>query len=528
MVKPKFIMKKNYILLTLFLLSFPILLTNLYAQQAGSLDTSFGADGKVATNISNGLDISNGVDIISSMALQADGKIIVAGASGAGTYTYKRIVARYNSDGSLDTSFGSGGRVFDNKSGGDAYLAVAVQSDGKIVAVGRREFSARRYNSDGSSDPTFGNEGRVKTEFTEYGYSNDEAFAVALQADGKIVIGGMIYRPGYSNTGNFALARYHANGGLDTSFNTSGKVVTDFDGLADGIQDLAIQPDGKILAAGFAERYGEQRNFAIARYNIDGSLDTSFGEDGKVSTNITGNHDTVRSLILLDNGKILVGGSTNPAGGRLGLARYNSDGSLDTSFGDGGKIGTINSPGTAIALQDDGKIVSAGLTSKSEQGKDFGIARFNPDGSVDLGFKDEGETNTDFAGGDDQIYALLLQPDGKILAAGSAEDAAHHHGATTFALARYHGGAGLGLENTKSLTSLNIYPNPSNGRFSIQTEAIISSVNITDILGQNVEKPLFYSEGQNYTIDLNNEQTGLYFLTLTTENGILTKKIIVQ
>ena len=183
-----------------------------------------------------------------------------------------------------------------------------------------------------------------------------------------------------------------------------------------------------------------------------------------------------------------------------------------------------------MALQEDGKIVAGGFMGQTDGNRsDFGVARFNSDGSFNVGFADEGKVKTDFAGGDDEIWALLLLPDGKILAAGSAEDNPHHDGLTNFALARYHGGEGLGIEkNNKSKSLVTIYPNPGNGRFSIQTEALVSSVSITNILGQRVKNPLFLSENQHYTVDLSKEQPGMYFLSLKTEQGILTKKIMVR
>lgn len=514
-------MKNNYIFLITFLLSCPLLLTNLYAQQAGTLDTSFGTDGKVTTDIDDGSDGRNSWDIISAIDLQSDGKIIVAGTVGFASRNQQRVVARYYSNGTLDTNFGSGGSVLQS---GNLFLGVVVQPDDKIVAVGeyKNDFTINRYNSDGSLDINFGSEGIVNTEYDEH--SDDGARAVALQSDGKIVVGGITY---YNNQSpyslNFFMVRYNSNGSLDGSFGTNGKVVTDFFGRADGINDLAIQPDGKIVAAGFAKplQGNEDRNFGIVRYNTDGSLDASFGEEGKVNTDFNGITEQINSLILLDDGKILVGGSTTASGYRLGLARYNSDGSLDSSFGVDGKILTENSPATKIALQDDGKIVAAGYKN------DFGVARFNSDGSVDVGFGNQGETITDFADDYDHIRTLILQPDGQIIVAGSSQYENELGGSRdieAFAMARYHGGASLGVEETNKLESLfKIYPNPVQEVLHLETQTSkIKTINLFSITGQALK-----SWDAQSNINMAPFAPGIYFVKITTDdNRTLVKQVI--
>jgi len=208
--------------------------------------------------------------------------------------------------------------------GSDYGFSVALQPDGKIVVAGYAggDFALARYNSDGALDTSFGSGGKVTTDFG--GSYHPDGFSVALQPDGKIVVAG------YAG-GDFALARYNSDGALDTSFGSGGKVTTDFGG-SDAGYSVALQPDGKIVVAGYAGL-----DFALARYNSDGALDTSFGTGGKVTTDFSGGRDVGYSVALQPDGKIVVAGY---AGVDFALARYNSDGALDTSFGSGGKVTT--------------------------------------------------------------------------------------------------------------------------------------------------------------------------------------------
>jgi uncharacterized delta-60 repeat protein len=397
----------------------------------GSLDASFGANGKVTT------DLGSVFDQALSIASQPNGKIVAAGAawSGAG---YDFALARYNRDGSLDDSFGVAGKVTTDFAGyTDMALSVAVQPDGKIVAAGFASvsgagfnFALARYNRDGSPDASFGANGKVTTDFAGY---FDQARSVSLQPDGKIVAAGFaLSDAGY----DFALARYNRDGSLDDGFGANGKVTTDFESVFDQAFSLALQPDGKIVAAGFA--LGDSGNdFALARYNRDGSLDDGFGDDGKVTTDFAGSIDQAFSVAVQPNGKIVAAGLAYIGESNFALARYNRDGSLDDSFGDDGKVTTSFAgyfdEALSVVVQPDGKIVAAGLTLASGADNDFALARYNRDGSLDDGFGVAGKVTTDFAGAGDVARSVALQPDGKIVVAGYAAI----NGAQDFALARY-------------------------------------------------------------------------------------------
>ena len=303
--------------------------------------------------------------------------------------------------------------------------------------LGAREFALARYNSDGSLDTSFSGDGKQMTDFDGH-----EATGVAVQQDGKIVAGGSTGSD--SVTDDFALARYNTDGSLDTTFSEDGKQRTDF-GPDDAVSAVALQADGRIVAAGSSDSSSGPsgstlRDFALARYNTDGSLDTSFSGDGKQTTDF-GADDPANDVVLQADGKIVAAGTA--AGGStasdFALARYKTDGSLDTSFSGDGKQMTDFGGGdraAGVALQSDGRIVTAGGLGINGINNAFALARYNPDGSLDPSFSDDGRQTTKFSERLDSALAVAVQGDGKIVSVGEV-DATLGGG---FALARYEGG----------------------------------------------------------------------------------------
>jgi uncharacterized delta-60 repeat protein len=406
----------------------------------GALDTSFGTGGKVLTSF------GTPDDEIDDVALQKDGKIVAGGyawVSGHGD----SALARYNANGSLDTTFGTGGKVTTAVSSLNDWInAIAIQPDGKIVGVGYYQVTGAskllvvRYNANGSLDTGFGTGGYTATAVGP----SANAFAVMLQPDGKIVAAGYTYD---GTNSAFALVRYNADGSLDTSFGTGGIVTTAVGSPADTgyVFDLALQPDGKILATGYT-RVGSSYVFGLLRYNANGSLDTTFGTGGIVTTAFPGATigALARAVDLQPDGKIVVSGLLFIDSGHqdFALARYNSDGSLDTSFGTGGRVTTIfgvRAVGIDAKLQLNGKIVVGGWNRETSTSPfTFALARYSPNGSLDTAFGSGGKVTTAIGPSDDYIIAIAIQPDGKIVAGGaSALDLAGTD--YDFALARYEG-----------------------------------------------------------------------------------------
>jgi uncharacterized delta-60 repeat protein len=329
--------------------------------------------------------------------------------------------------GELDTSFGGDGKVTTSFTDVAYANAVAIQSDGKVVAAGGTgaEFALARYDTDGALDTTFGTDGKVTTGFTDGGSAN----AVAIQSDGKIVAVGI-------SGEEFALARYDTDGALDTPFGTDGIVTTDLSSGWDEANAVAIQANGKIVAAGRATPGSPWRPwFALARYRSDGTLDTSFGDGGTVLTKF-GVSGIAHAIVVQPNHRIVVAGTN---GGGFALARYDSHGSLDTSFGKGGKVATLlpgDAPGNAyaVALQPDGKIVAAGAYDFYW----FALARFKVHGGLDQTFGDDGFVITDVGqGGEQWVSGLVTQTNGKIVAVGTEGPHEYGDAPPRFVLTRY-------------------------------------------------------------------------------------------
>jgi len=353
----------------------------------GTLDTTFGRGGKVHT------DFPGLAAVPSAVVIQPDGKIVVAGgAFPLFTFAGNFVIVRYNANGNLDRSFGDNGIVTTVMSAGSYASSVALQTDGKIVAAGTlfvdfvigdqsdTDFVVARYNRNGSLDTTFGNGGIVSTDFLG---KEDDVFSVLIQPDGKIVAVGSANDP--VNNYDFAAVRYFSNGAIDTSFGVSGKVQTDFgDQNFDRAQSAALQPDGKIVAAGFAiSQNGGVQNFAVARYTSSGVLDTSFSSDGRQQITFNDCCQSANQVLLQADGKIILVGyaNTEDSDSDFLLTRLNVNGTIDPAFGFAGKVrtsfGDLNGGANGAVMQPDGKIVAVGFQATfSNHWSEFALARY--------------------------------------------------------------------------------------------------------------------------------------------------------
>jgi uncharacterized delta-60 repeat protein len=413
----------------------------------GDLDPTFGTGGTVMTDLNHSTDLANAV------AVQSDGKLVVVGQ------TYKDndysdedfVVTRYNTNGTLDTTFGSRGRVRTDFPGLAAVpSSVVIQPDGKIVVAGGAfplftfagDFKVVRYNPNGSLDTSFGAGGIVTTTFPEGSY----AFDVALQPDGKIIAAGTVFvdfNPGDASNTDFALARYNPDGTPDASFGSGGTVMTDFVGAEDDAFSILVQLDGKIIAVGSANSPATFYDFAAARYLANGTLDSTFGTGGRVQTDF-GDHnfDRARSAALQADGRIVAAGfaiSQNGGVQNFAVARYTSNGVLDTTFSRDGKtqidFGNCCQSANKVLLQSDGKIITVGYANTEDPDSDFLLARLNPRGSLDSTFGIGGKVRTSFGDLNGGANGAALQSDGKIVAVGF--QATFSNQWANFALARY-------------------------------------------------------------------------------------------
>ncbi len=392
----------------------PLLLVSPALAAAGDLDPTFGSSGTVTTSL------GSGDDVLVAVAIQpSDQKIVAVGhtASGSGD---DWAVVRYNPNGTLDATFGSGGIVTTSfGSFTDHAHAVAIDAGGKIVVAGyaddgtSHDFAVARYTTTGSLDVSFG-VGGIRT--TSFGSSDDEINGMAIDASGKIAVAGQTV---VSLDNQFALARYTTTGTLDASFGSSGKVKTNVGPGSDAANAMVIQADGKIIAGGRSNN-GTDRDFALVRYNTNGSIDTSYGASGKRTTAIGPADDEIESMALDGSGKVVASGVTD-SGIDLdfALARYSTSGSLDGSFGGGGTTTTDighNDTAYGVSIQGDGMIVVSGTAGSSY----FGVARYTTGGILDGGFGTGGTVYTQISPFGNDGFATVLQADGSIVVVGDA------------------------------------------------------------------------------------------------------------
>ena len=384
-------------------------------QPAGSLDPGFGSQGRVTAGLLGGAD---------AIAIQGDGKIVALG---------DLRMARYNADGTLDTGFGTAGQVTISLTGivDDSTADVAIQADGKIVVVGAarsggvslpNNFAIVRFNADGTPDSTFGTNGKT---FVDFFGAHDEATAVLVQPDGRILAIGHAATAFGEN--DFAVVRLTTAGVLDTTFDTDGRVNVNVLGDVDLAYAGALQADGALVIAGeVAADNSDSPDTGLVRLTANGELDTTFGGDGIVQIAYSPSADEASDVAIQPDGKVVIAGNIL-VGSTLDfmIARLNADGSRDNSFGTAGVVttafGTLQDFARAVVIQPDGSIVAAGQASAST-GTDFGLVRLRSDGTFDSSFGGAGNLIVDFFGSSDAARAMALQADGKIVVGGVARN----------------------------------------------------------------------------------------------------------
>jgi len=406
----------------------------------GVVDTSFNGGAQLTS-------VSDGDDYAFAVAVQPDGAILTAGRASTRSGGYDVALTRHLRDGTLDTGFGVGGTVVTAIApglGADEARAVLVQPDGKIVVGGYSDASGTdkgflvvRYLPDGALDTGFGDGGHV---ITHIGDGTDQIYALALQPDGKIVAGGSA---SFSQTTgqDFALTRYEADGSLDLGFGVGGRVSTWFGsfGANELIYGIVLQPvDGetRIVAV------GGEGNFIAARYTSAGWLDPNFGDGGKVRGLFESTIGSAESVTLNEDNKIVIAGHI---GHEFTLAQLKLDGQLDTDFGEGGKvIAPVNAgnwdEATDIVRQADGKLLIGGWAYEGVGGNgNFVVLRFNTDGTRDTTFGLGGQVITPVApsGRSDSGRALALQPDERVPTVRLLQAGEATDGTYKFALQRY-------------------------------------------------------------------------------------------
>ena len=502
--------------------------------QAGLLDISFGNLGIVQT------DIANANDYGFSTVVQPDGKIIVVGIGMVDTIQYNNfVVIRYKTNGSLDSTFGTNGIVTTDFYGGttDEAISVCLQPNGKIIVAGKSEsssnmidFAIARYNSDGSLDLTFVGDGKVTTDIAG---ENDYGSCVKIQNDGKIVLAGY---SGNALNNKLTVVRYNPNGSLDNTFDGDGITTTQVGYIYLYAQSLAIQADGKIVAtasSGSTPSLNYQ-DILVVRYNTDGSLDTTFDHDGVLLADFC-YQDYANCVSIQTDGRILVTGRSydtiNTLGNNLTLLRFNSNGSLDTTFNGSGKVitdvTTLPDHGYSIAVQGNGKIVVVGHSFDGVGDFKIILVRYNPDGSLDNTFDNDGLVITNITNGHEYGESVTIQSDGKIVVTGFVYD-----GFSTYDIfvARYIGDIPypLSIQQSSNNTNITFSPNPFSEKLIIESDIGLNdaTLRLYNLLGQNV-KEVKQLSGHRFVLYRDLLEAGIYFIVLNEGDKIITRKKIM-
>lgn len=523
---------------TVTFLTFLLFSTLIYAQD-GTLDATFGTNGKLTTAVTPNNDKPR------DMLVQPDNKIIVGGDVSVvfGDTVYMSLV-RYNSNGTIDNTFGTNGKVTTGFADGIcAIRGLALQADGKIIAVGffttlvngvgtNIDFAIVRYNPNGTLDTSFDGDGRVTTNFNS---SRNIAYAVAVQADGKIVVVGDSRQLSIF-TLQTVIARYNTNGSLDTSFNGTGKSITTTED--DNIYQffsVTLSLDNKIIVgkrSALSVQGGSLVGTRFTRYNSNGTLDTSFGNNGWISE--VGQSPVHKAL---SNGKLLIVSNIyNPTtNSSFKLLRFKSNGSIDSAFGINGTVMTLfNVIGVSvddILEQKDGKIVVSGSFSgfSSAEPFKFGVVRYLENGDLDNTFGSGGKSMLSLTYSGERYIKLGIQKDGKLINCGYHTDPTNKY---NFVVARLNNTI-VGVKNVAKNTPLSIFPNPTTNVLNIDFKEPITDavkLTITDISGrivyqQNYDKILINNDLQ---INISDLAAGFYVVTIVSDKENISRVIVKQ
>lgn len=514
-------MKKTLLIMIIGIISFHSF------GQYGTLDPTFADNGKLTANMGSGFD--NAADIL----VQADGKLIVIGTASDGTLKF--LLSRYNSDGTIDGTFGTNGSTLVQVGTGDSYgVKGAFQSDGKIILAGRSwggnydRFACVRFEANGQLDESFADGGIFTTFFTEV---VNTLYDMEVQEDDKIILGGTA--GGDFNVG-YALVKLDSNGIPDIFFGENGKVMYDITESIDELRCLVVKSNNKIIAGGYRSDTEKTLLPCLVQFNEDGTVDTGFGNQGMVIYSPGPGAAYFTDLKITPEAVIVAGGNLDYDGQYdFMAAKLNEDGSPQTDFADNGfftKDYEGNSESvSSIEIQSDGKLILIGYQGVWPDAE-FSLLRVTPDGHLDNTFGDNGLVLTDFFGNFDYPAGSVIQPDGKIVVGGSASNESDYN----LAMARYITGEISGVNDHSTLDfTASLFPNPSSGKTNIKfnlDDGMRLSIVLFDISGRPImefDKNTNYKKGEHLIIANIEELTkGVYFLKISSQQSTNTIKLI--
>jgi len=495
-----------------------------FGQSPGTLDLSYGIQGKISLN--SGLEDL----VIYQSVIKSNGSIVLTGkAKLSGGANDNIIVAVLNPDGTPDNSFNSTGyRIVDIQMTENAGKSLALQPDGKIVIVGwvhngsNFDICLLRLNSNGSFDTGFGTSGKIVLNLgsTEFG------MAVDILSDEKILVTARRYN---GSNSDFALLRYLSNGVLDTNFGVNGISSKDFSNSNEIPYDSSVLPDGSILVVGDADQSGFSVFFA-AKFSNDGVSLSNFGNNGFATVHVGNGNNGVNTLEIQNDGKILIGGyAYEGSETSLALVRLNPGGTPDQLFGSNGMVTTNIRDGSEyindIMIQKDGKILVCGVVRGLMSNADFAILKYLSNGTIDVSFGVNGLVTTDF-GNTDVAASVLSISDDKFIVAGYSDGA-------NLILARYHNDLQSSILEADKKSAINVYPNPTRLMVNITLSEVVDgpvSVVLKNSFG-NLVHVLSTIQLQDNIIQATfpeNLPSGIYYLFIEQKQYHFTKKVIVH
>lgn len=479
--------------------------------QPGMLDPTFGTGGKAIANVP-GTYCSG-----QAIAQQSDGRLLVCGQTPGLT-----LIVRFNTDGSLDTGFGTNGLATSDPGASNDYLgSIAVQSDGRVVAAGNKfdavahaDLIVQRYTAAGALDNTFSGDGTSELVFPG---SNSYATGMVVQPDGRIVVCGERY---VSSMWRSFLARFNSDGTSDAGFGTVALDMTPTS--EDNLRDITLQSDGRIVVCGRTSNAGSTY-MAVARYNTDGAPDASFGDAGKLLLSIDVGDVWATSVRVDAEGRIVLAGVFDDYDDYwVAAVRLMPDGALDTSFGTNGStlvpFGAYDDTQPTLSLQFDGKVV-IGVHNSAALAPDVSVIRLTADGDLDDTFGTGGIGTSNATSGSNGEYAVrsLLLADGGIAVAGFADADSP---SMQLAVWKFRSGLSVGLQEVEGLDAV-LAPDPVESRFTLTASDPldnVSRIGIHDAAGRVVRIPLQVREGR-LEGDASALPSGVYTLTIGTADG---------
>ena len=492
---------------------------NSFAQQPGELDVSFGVDGITLLGELNRHDESRGLIIKENGKIAVTGK--VAGTSGQDNDVE---IAQLLSNGILDVAFGVDGIVVNDLGGTlDIGLDLLLNDANDLII-------AASVNASGSVQSAFLSYNELGELNNGFGLGGELVFDLGLSGNGVVSVSPLIdnvfYGLGFADE-KLSIGRFFEDGTFDSSFGIGGVGSLDIGDIDAGVR-LKVRNDGKIVFSARTEQLGEFPDAVVGVLNVDGSANLDFNGTGFLNLSLSDNIDIATDLALLPDNKILVIGTvfdSNTLVSSIFAVKLKGDGAFDNTFGSGGiafyDLGSGNDAASKLVVQPDGKAIIGGTTNDGND-NNFCLLRINEDGSLDPAFGDNGIVITEVSPNNDGISDIELQADGKLVVAGTARIGTKDD----IAVARYHTGLNISVNEVENGATLKVFPNPSTSQVTLTSKGVLSNIELIDALGRVVLTQMININRSQ--LDLTQVPNGIYLLRASNEEGLFTQRVVKE